>query len=194
MIQKLPKSSLTWKVLRFTLAQKSITMHLGYFDRYRVTKNFQNRPIWSHCMDPSRLIRFLIRHIYLSFILKLIGVHVFILSFVHIHRYRDTTHYFASWINPLFSTPNCGFSVKHFKPYKQSDQMVRFFSILVHLPEWKLAQKCHKFAKVGSAFCLMRNNPSKISQWLVNFCLSDKILTNQVTLNLKNKFQHIIKY
>ena len=37
-----------------------------------------------------------------------------------------------------------------------------FFSIFGHLQQWKLAQSCHTFAKVCSAFCQIRNILSKI--------------------------------
>ena len=38
------------------------------------------------------------------------------------------------------------------------------FSIYGHLQQRKLSQICHKFAKLGSAFCQLRNKPSKICQ------------------------------
>ena len=56
------------------------------------------------------------------------------------------------------------------------------FSKFGHLQQWKLAQWCHKFAKVGSALCQIRDKPSKICQRLVNFCQSVKNLPNLVTL------------
>ena len=79
---------------------------------------------------------------------------------------------------------NCWILCKQisFKGGWQCDQMVRLFSIFGHLQQWKLAQYCHKFAKVGSLFCQIRNKPSKIGQQLVNFCQSGEILPNLVTL------------
>ena len=50
-----------------------------------------------------------------------------------------------------------------------------YFSIFGHFQQWKLAQNCHKFAKVGSAFCQIRNELSKI-------CQSGEILPNLVKL------------
>ena len=55
---------------------------------------------------------------------------------------------------------------------------LHYCSIFGHLQQWKLAQKCDKFAKVGSAFCQIRNKASKFFQWLVNFCQSGKISPN----------------
>ena len=43
-----------------------------------------------------------------------------------------------------------------------------YFSIFAHLPQWKSAHLCHKFVRVGSAFCQIRNKLSKFSQRLVN--------------------------
>ena len=34
---------------------------------------------------------------------------------------------------------------------------LEYLSIFGHLLHWKLAQKCHKFATVGSAFCQINN-------------------------------------
>ena len=45
-----------------------------------------------------------------------------------------------------------------------------YFSIFGHLQNWKLAQKCHKFPKVGSTFYQIRNKPSKICQKLIKIC------------------------
>ena len=56
------------------------------------------------------------------------------------------------------------------------------FSTFGHLQQFKLAQKCHNFAKVGSAFSQIRNKQSKICQRLVNFCQSGEISPNLVTL------------
>ena len=44
-----------------------------------------------------------------------------------------------------------------------------YFSIFGHLQKWKLAQLCHKFAKVGSAFYQMGNEQSKILPDLKSF-------------------------
>ena len=55
-------------------------------------------------------------------------------------------------------------------------------SILGHLQQWKLAQKCNKFAKVILLFCQIRNKPSKICQRLVKYCQSGEIAPNQVSL------------
>ena len=45
-----------------------------------------------------------------------------------------------------------------------------------------MAQKCHEYAKIGSAFCQIRKKHSKICQKLVNFCQSGEISPNLVTL------------
>ena len=56
------------------------------------------------------------------------------------------------------------------------------FPIFGHLQQWKFAQKCHKFAKVGSLFCQIRKKPFKICQRFVKFYQSCEISPNQVTL------------
>ena len=67
-----------------------------------------------------------------------------------------------------------------------------YFSVFCHLKQWKLAPKGHKFANVGSAICKVKYKPSKICQRFVNFCQSDAISPNLVTLILsywkRNKF------
>ena len=50
------------------------------------------------------------------------------------------------------------------------------------LQQWKFAQQCNKFAKIGLIFCQIRNEPSKFVQRLVKFCQSGEILPNLVTL------------
>ena len=52
----------------------------------------------------------------------------------------------------------------------QCDQMVKLFLSIWPFATMKISPKCHKFATVGSAFCQIRNKPSKICQKLVNFC------------------------
>ena len=54
------------------------------------------------------------------------------------------------------------------------------FSIFGHLRQWKLSQKCHKFAKVSSAFCQIRNKPLKFCQILVNFLPKRQNFTKSV--------------
>ena len=56
------------------------------------------------------------------------------------------------------------------------------FSIFDRWQQWKLAQKCHKFAQVGSAFCQIRNKLSKFCQRLINFCQSGEFSPNLVSL------------
>ena len=65
---------------------------------------------------------------------------------------------------------------RHLKPWqgkifprRSVTRWLDYFSIFSHLQQWKLAQSCHKFAKVGSAFCQIRNTLSKICQRLVNY-------------------------
>ena len=68
-------------------------------------------------------------------------------------------------------------NIKLHKVHVQCDQMIRlFFNI------WPFEQQCHKFGKVGLAFCQIRNKLQQICQWLVNFFQSGDILPNQVTL------------
>ena len=53
----------------------------------------------------------------------------------------------------------------HFASLNYTSSVTRwlyYLSIFCHLQQWKLAQWCHKFAKVGSAFCPIRNKLSKI--------------------------------
>ena len=47
----------------------------------------------------------------------------------------------------------------------------------------KFARMPYKIAKVGSKFCQMLNKPKKNCQTLLNFCKSDKISHNLVTLH-----------
>ena len=57
-----------------------------------------------------------------------------------------------------------------------------YFSVFGHLQQWNLAQKWHKFVKVGSAICRVKNKPSKICQRFVSFCQSGKISPNLIPL------------
>ena len=71
------------------------------------------------------------------------------------------------------------------KKKKQKTSVTRWFdyvSIFGHLQQWKIAQKCKKFAKVGLLFCQKRNKPPTSSQRLVKLCHSDEISPNLVTL------------
>ena len=52
-----------------------------------------------------------------------------------------------------------------------------YLSIIVHLQQWKLAQECHKYAKIGSAFFQIRKN-------IQNLPKTCKLLPNPVTLVL----------
>ena len=67
-------------------------------------------------------------------------------------------------------------------PVGSVTRWLNYFSIFGHLHQWNWAQKCHKFAKVGSAFCQIRNKPLKICQRHVNCCQSGEISPNLVTL------------
>ena len=59
---------------------------------------------------------------------------------------------------------------------------LNYVSIFGHLQQWKIAQKCKKFAKVGLLFCQKRNKPPTSSQRLVKLCHSGEISPNLVTL------------
>ena len=65
---------------------------------------------------------------------------------------------------------------------EQCDQMVRLFLNIWPFATMKTRQRCYKFAKVGSAFCQIRNELSKVCQRLVNFCQSGENSPNLVTL------------
>ena len=61
--------------------------------------------------------------------------------------------------------------------------MVRLFFYIWPFATMKISPiMSHKFAKVGSAFCQIRNKLSKNCQILVNLCQNGKILPNLVTL------------
>ena len=47
-------------------------------------------------------------------------------------------------------------------------------SIFGHLQQWKLAQKCNKFTKVGLLFCQIRNKLPKSCKRLENFAIVAK--------------------
>ena len=55
-------------------------------------------------------------------------------------------------------------------------------SIFGHLEQWKFANKCEIFAKVGSQFCQILNSYSREGTKLFKLCLSGEILPNLVTL------------
>ena len=95
-------------------------------------------------------------------------------------------HLFDEWGSHLFNKVPLGLVayLASWYAYDQCDQIVNYFSIFGHMQQWKLAQKCNKFAKVDSTFCQIRNKLSKICQWLANFCQSSKILPNLVVLSM----------
>ena len=74
-----------------------------------------------------------------------------------------------------------------FKGYDSHESSVTrwldYFSIFGHLHQRKLPQNCHKYAKVGSAFCQIRNKLPKICQRLFNFCQKVETSPNLVTLH-----------
>ena len=65
----------------------------------------------------------------------------------------------------------------------QCDQKVRLFFDIWPFVTMKISQKCHKLAKVGSAFCQMRKKLTKIYPILINFCQKGETLPNLVTLS-----------
>ena len=60
-----------------------------------------------------------------------------------------------------------------------------FFNIWLFATQWRLALKCLKFAKVGSAFCQIRNRLSKIAQRPGNFSQSGQIWSHWRYLNIQ---------
>ena len=61
--------------------------------------------------------------------------------------------------------------IKHCKNAVWPEGSVNFQYLAIGNNE-NLSHKCHKFAKVCSVFCQIRNKPSKICKILVNFCQS----------------------
>ena len=64
----------------------------------------------------------------------------------------------------------------------QCDQKVRLFFDIWPFVTMKISQKCHKLAKVGSAFCQMRKKLTKIYPILINFCQKGETLPNLVNV------------